>query len=611
MDRNERNCRTPISGDTTHPAATPRARPAGLPRDPTSPPAPPPSAVPLLLRDPTCLVRCSRREALILLAGIALLATPAVAASGDPAGEDDRRRRLAARFAADPRLDQTIRLTDWSEPLEDLLARLSAKTGVQLAFEGREVGDQRVNVVLKDQPLRRVLLLLADTLDLYWRRERKDGAYRYALFQDLRSRMAEEAVSARARERFEEGIRRMVDSLKLTPQQIAELRPKNRSWADHLENQPSRRLAIELVGRLAPAHLDRALQTGRLEIPLASLSPGDQALVLRFVQEHNQWRAKKNLERGWPPDSHIIGDMTRPGGQVSLSVLGGVPVGPDSVLDVGAEAADGKGSTWGVVPGFTDPELRSIQEELRPPRFENDPRETPVGGWPRLTVAWKERPKRWETVLRELVKAADLQLVSDAYLYYWWEQNEALADVVDCRDRPLPELLDLAAVPFFRVWRRDGDVYLFRSWRWLLEKRQNVPERDLRRWHGHLKASGRMVLEDLVEMASLTGPQPGMVYHTGLPTAGATRHREVLHFYGALSSLQRARLQTTGLRVGEVSPPQVEILRAWKPSAEAGPDSLLRLRREEEAVVFQIAMEGSAPQEERVPLESGHAPTGP
>jgi len=154
-------------------------------------------------------------------------------------------------------------------------------------------------------------------------------------------------------------------------------------------------------------------------------------------------------------------------------------------------------------------------------------------------------------------------------------------------------------------------VILFRSWRWFREQRQNVPERKLRRWHGHLDAEGRMVLEDLVEMASLTSPQPEMVYHTGIPTRGATGHREVLRSYGAPRPYQRARLQTTGLRVGELGPPQVELLRAWKPVAEAVPDSLLRLRREAAAVVFQIGTEGSAPQEERVPLERGHEPTGP
>jgi hypothetical protein len=84
------------------------------------------------------------------------------------------------------------------------------------------------------------------------------------------------------------------------------------------------------------------------------------------------------------------------------------------------------------------------------------------------------------------------------------------------------------------------------------------------------------MLEDLVEIASLTGPQLDMVYHTGPPTAGATKHREVLRFYEALNSLQRARLQTTGLRVLDVSPPQVAILRAWKT-----------------AVVFQIATAGT------------------
>src|SRR5207247_1139840 len=144
-------------------------------------------------------------QRLVLLTTSILLVMPAAAA---PAPRSEESRPL--RFADDPRLDQKISLTVWAEPLEDLLARLSRETGVTLRFEGRDVGDQRVNLVLRDQPLRRVQTLLAETLDLYWLRDRKAPEYRYTLLQDVRSRKEEEALRSRARERFDTGLRRVV-----------------------------------------------------------------------------------------------------------------------------------------------------------------------------------------------------------------------------------------------------------------------------------------------------------------------------------------------------------------------------------------------------------------
>jgi hypothetical protein len=82
----------------------------------------------------------------------------------------------------DPRLDQRNNLTAWAESLEDVLARLSRETGVKLAFAGHDIGDQRINAVLEDQPLRRGQELLAETLGLSWLRDRKAPGYRYVLY---------------------------------------------------------------------------------------------------------------------------------------------------------------------------------------------------------------------------------------------------------------------------------------------------------------------------------------------------------------------------------------------------------------------------------------------
>jgi hypothetical protein len=604
MYGNERNGPKPIDRDRRRPAAAPRAQAAGLPRDPTPPSSPSVLPVPLLLTDPTCLVRCSRREALILLAGIALLSPPALAA---PTEEDSRLRRMMARFAADPRMEQKVSITAWSEPLEDLLTRLAPETGVMLRFEGREVGDQRVNVVLRDQPLSRALALLSDALDLYWRRERKTTGDRYVLFQDARSRKREQELTSRARERFEEGIRRLIASRKPTPAEIEQLSGRD-LW------EAGGRRAAELFARVAPRHWEPLMQAGRVEVPFASLSPGDQALVRDYVAIINKRREQKNQERG-TPGFRIVRELDRPGSAVVLEIYDGVPVGLESEFGIDVRDADGSGNGSGLALGYTPEEWRQLHETSAPPGYEKERRNSPPDGGPRLTASWSRWEDKtflpWEEILQAVVKNANLQIIGDSYLYYWWEANTTVPNPSTLPGRPLAEVLDAIAPPFFYVWRREEDVYLFRHRNGFLEKRHNVPERHVRRWRAHLKDGALLPLEDLAEVALLTDRQRGMVNHRGIPTRSAGAHRNVLRFYGALEPYQRARLQTTGLRVGELGPPQVEILRAWKPAAEAGPDALLRLRREEEAVVFQIATEGSAPQEERVPLERGHEPTGP
>src|SRR5439155_2512614 len=112
-------------------------------------------------------------------------------------------------------------------------------------------------------------------------------------------------------------------------------------------------------------------------------------------------------------------------------------------------------------------------------------------------------------------------------------------------------------------------------------------------------------LADLAELAVLTDRQLGLLYHTPVPTSAVHGHRELLRLYAALNPFQRARLQTTGLRLAELTAPQAELLHAWKPGAPGDTDARLGLRREPEAVVFTLATGAPAPQEERVPLERG------
>lgn len=167
---------------------------------------------------------------------------------------------------------------------------------------------------------------------------------------------------------------------------------------------------------------------------------------------------------------------------------------------------------------------------------------------------------------------------------------------------PLEEVLDRVSAPFFYLWRREGDVVLFRNRNWFLENWHSVPKRDIRRWRRRLKEGGRLELEDLADLALLTDRQLRNVEGAGIPTGTARAHREVLAFYASLRRDQREQLAERGLQVRELEPAQAARLGAWKPSQAAGADGRLWLRREKTAVVFRLEADASEAREERVTL---------
>jgi hypothetical protein len=547
------------------------------------------------VRSPASPLSARRLPLLALLTYGILRGLPAAATT--PQQTDESRPH---RFADDARLERKVSLTAWAEPLEDLLVELSRETGVKLRFDGRDVGDQRVNLVLKDQPLWRVQSLLAKTLDLYWLRDRKAPEYRYTLLQDVRSRKAEEELMALARRRYEEGLHRLVDSLKLTPTEIEGLRARNRSWASWL-SEPPRRIAIGLLGRLNPSQWQQLIEIGELKIPYANLSSTDQELIRQYVEQSNKGRDRADQERG-TPGRHHIGDVTQPGGQIFIKVFGGVPPGPDSELDFGVRPADGHEGGHGLGLGYTDEELHQIREEITSPKYRQDKERASSETQPRVTVTWKQKPDRWEKVLKAVAERAGLQIVSDSYLYHWWEWNMDLPDAARLQDRPLSEVLDRICEPFLYVWRRDGDVYLFRQRNWFLEKQNNVPERDIRRWRRHLEQGGRLELEDLAELALLTDRQVRSLWGTDIPTGGIAGHRELLRLYAALTPPQRAKLGSTGLPVEDLSPVQMALLRAWQSNGASDRETVLRMSREPDAVTIRMERRAAVSREERVQL---------
>jgi hypothetical protein len=87
-------------------------------------------------------------------------------------------------------------------------------------------------------------------------------------------------------------------------------------------------------------------------------------------------------------------------------------------------------------------------------------------------------------------------------------------------------------------------------------------------------------------------------------------HQSLLRLFAALTPFQRERLETSGLTLRDLMPPQTALLLAWKPVRTTPAGTRLRLRRETDAAVFSLAADATVPQEERVPLEKARPAGG-
>src|SRR5207249_2538284 len=79
--------------------------------------------------------------------------------------------------------------------------------------------------------------------------------------------------------------------------------------------------------------------------------------------------------------------------------------------------------------------------------------------------------------------------------------------------------------------------------------------------------------------------------------AGITRdviscHGAVLRLYAALNPFQRARLETTGVRAGELNALQAELLHTWKQAARD--IEWMRMRRQPGEVIFLLGANSTA-----------------
>src|SRR5262249_15775619 len=120
-------------------------------------------------------------------------------ASADPqnrAVSDAIKRYQAEAEIIDPRLFRKVTLRLKAESLGELCGQLAKQTGVRIDAS-RPVADENVTALLEDRPARDVMREVGRLFGYKWRRSGEEGKYRYELYQDLRSQLAEEEMRNR------------------------------------------------------------------------------------------------------------------------------------------------------------------------------------------------------------------------------------------------------------------------------------------------------------------------------------------------------------------------------------------------------------------------------
>jgi beta-lactamase regulating signal transducer with metallopeptidase domain len=137
---------------------------------------------------------------------------------------DDARHRPALEGVRE--LAKPVTYTETKIPLGELMAKMSADTGVKLAAAA-DVADEPVAVVVKDLRARGLLEQLAEMLDYQWARHGKEGAWRYEIGQDVAGKQREEKLReadwAEVDRRFQEELKRLLTAPELSPAEIRRL----------------------------------------------------------------------------------------------------------------------------------------------------------------------------------------------------------------------------------------------------------------------------------------------------------------------------------------------------------------------------------------------------
>ncbi|MFN3648441.1 MAG: hypothetical protein ACK47B_02580 [Armatimonadota bacterium] len=413
-----------------------------------------------------------------LLLGFFLCLIAAVAAAPAPAGP----------FGGDARLETPLRVQAEGIAVADLLARISAETGVRLSAE-TEAGDDRLVAFGPARPLREVLADIATLFGHRWRRrELRSGTRAYVLEKPAAVRKREEELAFGPLRRMQGQMEAQVRALRESPRRLA-LRPETDPIRRHL-SEPKARLATELYALLPPEQRAALFDRGRYHLFFGLLPPAYQATVKSVQQE-----AYRQADAGVESIRSIRAAVRRPPETPSL----------DFTFQYGSSGGRrmyDRGSLRLYPGGIQFAELRTQLEmpALRGNPYPGRPLATDAK-LPELPPAPPGAQPDWRERLRSLSEQSGRTVLAD---YYRLRFREVQAGE-QVEGSGSAEALDQLCLADGSLWWTEGETLFFRKRDWYLRRLYEVPDRWLVPWVRRVQEQGgRPRFGDLHRLAELT-----------------------------------------------------------------------------------------------------------
>jgi hypothetical protein len=405
----------------------------------------------------------------------------------------------------DPQLDRKVEVSAEGIPVSDLLARLTARTGVSLRA-ARDVADDKVIVCGAARPLRDLMADLAALYNDVWMRVEEPKGIRYLLTRTERAKEYEDGLERDVTGRLEAQLDEQVRALNETPEQLAR-RPKNDPIVKNLSSELLHgRKATQLYSQLNRAQRDALFRDHYLNISLASSSPGQQQMAREAFDE--VVATLKDLDarqRQEHPEVHI--DIDSPdslakygirfnlhnenNGGLSAMVVQ-IVLGRSAYMTMGSFDCNDQ---W-LLPAHGNPyTLRKVPAGAPLPAQEE-------------TLKAAAGKQLWSERLKSLSTAADAPVLADFY------RSPAIVKPLETETTAAAEdptsALDTLCRPAGYLWWVRGKTLLLRKRDWFHQRRYEVTDEWL---HETIKLlagrQGRPTYGDVARLLELTTAQIG------------------------------------------------------------------------------------------------------
>ncbi len=473
--------------------------------------------------------------------GLILAASLPPAGSAGQGGKATPIVKLSA--LADARLKREVTTRAADRPLRECLAEWGREAGVGLRTAA-DYEDRPITIRAAGLPLAKLLDAVAGLYEDHWRVDGKGSTAAYVLEASPARRAKQkqllEAFDATLKSQLLEMVR---DIAKNGPPESvqAEFEPEAR---EHAEKEWKAR--GEVLSLLSEDAVSRLLSGRSIRVRLADASGAAADVLWRFAETFAMPDASghkpQQRANGWV---HYAAEPYT----IAISSVRGLPL---RRLMFTFGTPRGSSSAYGIAV-HPDRLAEELDRKLRKLRTgeEQDPAERRRAGGAQLqhrvpaTEALRQRAVGTRgALLVALAEAIGANLVADSHI-----KPPLTAGVLP--GLTVEDALSAVAEPHSCYWRVDDGVLRMRSRHWWLDDLAEPPATAVKRWRVALETTGRLSLDESLQLASLAPDQQERVRQV-LPE---TQHAFTpwLRFYALLSPTQRqAARSSKGLRLWTV-----------------------------------------------------------